>query len=76
MSRTYAILQVTQATWDEIHAGLKEAQIYDHQIDETEGIIDMHGIALRVWPEEDEGRPDPDPSQADLFIDEDAFRAL
>ena len=45
MTYTYAILEVSQATYDEIRLRLIAAD-YAHAIDGT--VIDMHGIALQV----------------------------
>jgi hypothetical protein len=47
MTHTYAALEVTQSTFDEIAAKLKAAG-YDHAFDDEEGAIDMHGIGLVV----------------------------
>lgn len=46
MTRTYAILDVSPAAYDEIEAKLRSAG-YEHAIDE---VIDMHGLALRRTP--------------------------
>lgn len=47
-TRTYAILDVSPATYDEIRAKLAEAG-YDWSIHQDDGreVVDMHGIALR-----------------------------
>lgn len=42
---TYAILEVTQATFDEVSGKLRAAE-YDHAFQDD--VIDMHGIALQV----------------------------
>lgn len=48
-THTYATLEVSAATYDEIAAKLKEAG-YDHAFDD--GAIDMHGIGLvRIAPD-------------------------
>ncbi len=44
MTYTYALLHVSQATYDEIRQKLLDAH-YDHAFGE-DGEIDMHGIAL------------------------------
>jgi hypothetical protein len=44
MTYTYAILEVTRKTYDEIYKKLKAAGCSD-QID-GDGTLDMHGIAL------------------------------
>lgn len=54
MSYTYALLQVSDAAFDEIERLLKEAG-YDHCIEQSKQyggrqIIDMHGIALERKP--------------------------
>jgi tRNA A37 threonylcarbamoyladenosine dehydratase len=46
-THTYAILDVSKRTYDEIAQKLRDAQ-YDHAFDRD--VIDMHGIALRVDP--------------------------
>ncbi len=46
MARTYAILEVSIEVYDEILEKLREAG-YGHAIN-SEGEIDMHGIALQV----------------------------
>ncbi len=43
MSHTYAILKVSEASYNEIKEKLEKAG-YEHAIEE--GVIDMHGIAL------------------------------
>ncbi len=52
MSHTYAILQVSQATYDEIRTRLEMAGYQDQFHDDEPGgpAIDMHGIALQVHP--------------------------
>lgn len=44
---TFALLEVSKETWDEIAEALKAAQ-YDvfHELPESKGVIDMHGIGL------------------------------
>lgn len=57
MSRTYAILELSQAVYDEIKAKLSDAG-YDHAFhhDHDHGtVLDMHGIAVAV---EKPGTPD------------------
>lgn len=44
MTRTYAILDVSDSTYQEVYQKLSEAQ-YFHVFHDT--VIDMHGIALR-----------------------------
>lgn len=53
-TRTYAILEVSQATYDEIRAAFVLAG-YDHAItrssmrrDDGEELLDMNGVALAV----------------------------
>jgi hypothetical protein len=50
-THTYAILEVSQAAYDEIRMKLKAAD-YDHCFHEQDGriVIDMHGIALAEEP--------------------------
>lgn len=50
MSHTYAILEVTQATYDEIRRKLEHA-CYWHCFHQDEGreVIDMHGVAVARW---------------------------
>lgn len=45
-THTFAVLKVSQQTYDEIRLKLKTAA-YDHAFHE-DGKIDMHGIALQV----------------------------
>lgn len=45
MTYTYAILEVSAQTFDEVLRKLREAG-YDHAIDDDSRLIDMHGIAL------------------------------
>jgi len=45
VTRTYAILDVSPATYEEIRAALETAA-YGHAFSES-GVIDMSGIALR-----------------------------
>ncbi len=47
MTHTYAVLEVSQAVYDEIRAKL-EAAGYDHAFHEDPDVIDMHGIALQA----------------------------
>ena len=49
MSHTYALLEVSAATFVEVLHKLREAG-YDHAIDERLGEIDMHGLALQAPP--------------------------
>lgn len=51
-SRTFAILEVSRAAYDEIRELLKEAG-YEHAF--VDELIDMHGIALQA-PAGDEHR--------------------
>lgn len=47
-TRTYAVMQVSKSTYDEIHAKLVEAG-YEQALYKTHGgdiVLDMHGIAL------------------------------
>ncbi len=44
---TYAVLEVSAATYDEIAAKLRAAG-YDHAFDSEEQTISMQGIALRA----------------------------
>lgn len=49
MSHTYAVLEVSKATFDEVRQKLKEAG-YEHAFHEDlfhDEVIDMHGIALQ-----------------------------
>lgn len=49
MTHTYAVLEVSHETWNEISQKLRAAG-YDHSFHEsrTDGlVIDMHGIALK-----------------------------
>lgn len=61
VTHTYALMDVSKATFDEIKKKLEDAG-YQHAIHETEGeptALDMHGIALCVEQPEDVGRPVP-----------------
>lgn len=53
MSHTYAILEVSHATYEEIRTKLLDAG-YQHALDrDADGeVIDMHGIALQCGKEE------------------------
>lgn len=51
-THTFAVLKVSQSTYDEIREKLQTAA-YDHAFHEN-GIIDMHGIALQVLESEEE----------------------
>lgn len=44
-THTFATLEVSPQTYNEIKQLLKEAN-YDHAFDDQEEIIDMHGIGL------------------------------
>ena len=59
MSHTYAIVPVSQATFDEIKAKLLGAGYEDQLHEDPEGLIlDMHGLALQVeepTPKRDDG---------------------
>lgn len=49
MSYTYALLQVSDATYDEIEKALKDAgydEAFHIEADTERKVIDMHGIAL------------------------------
>jgi len=48
-THTYALFEVSRATFDEIAAKLREAD-YDHAFDADGTTIDMHGIGLRAEP--------------------------
>lgn len=48
---TYALVEVSKATFDEIASKLKESGIYDHAFHDDGKVIDMHGLALKVVPE-------------------------
>jgi hypothetical protein len=50
-THTYAVLEVSQATYDEIAGKLAEAG-YDHafHVDDGRVLVDMHGIALAAEP--------------------------
>lgn len=49
MTRTYAVLEVSRATFDEIADKLREAG-YGHAFDDGGRTIDMHGIGLQAAP--------------------------
>ena len=54
MSRTYVLMQVSPATYNEIAQKLRDAG-YDHALHLDDGhgnatALDMHGIALSVAP--------------------------
>ena len=53
MTYTYAIMEVSRATFDEIAAKLR-AVGYEQAFDDDGATIDMHGLALRVASEEAE----------------------
>jgi hypothetical protein len=53
MTHTFAELEVTRATYDEIARKLRAAG-YDHAFG-TDGLIDMHGIAISSKPGIDPG---------------------
>lgn len=56
MTYTYAILQISQATYDEIKAKLDAAGYVYAFHDDADGLlIDMHGIALQVEGVESNG---------------------
>lgn len=46
-TRTYVELPVPREVWELIWSKLNDAG-YDHAIDNDEGVIDMHGLALVV----------------------------
>lgn len=53
-TRTYVILDISQAAYDEIAKKLRDAK-YDHAFHQEEGaaeVIDMQGIALRASADE------------------------
>lgn len=52
MSRTYALLGVSQSCYDELVRRMRDAG-YDHAIMEC-GEIDMHGVAIEVEGNESE----------------------
>jgi|SRR6185295_6072699 len=47
MTYTYAILEVSPSAYQEIHDALERAG-YAHCFEGREGVIDMHGLALRA----------------------------
>ena len=51
MTHTYAELEVSRSTFEEIMEKLKEAD-YDHAILDDGRVIDMHGIALVLIDED------------------------
>lgn len=60
MTYTYAILEISQAAYDEIRTKLAEAgydqAFHTHEGDFTE-VIDMHGIGLSTADRKESGRP-------------------
>lgn len=50
MTYTYAILEVSQAAYDEIAEKLRDVHYHQvfHEDDDGRVVIDMHGIALRA----------------------------
>lgn len=46
MSYTYAILDVSESTYQEVYSKLSKAQ-YSHLFHDDDSVIDMYGIALR-----------------------------
>ena len=48
-TRTYAIMEVSEAVWNEVAGKFREAG-YDHAFIEPR-TLDMHGIALVIEPE-------------------------
>ena len=64
MTRTYAVLELSAAAWDEIATKLRAAG-YDHAFMEG-GEIDMHGIAVKAadGPVEDDEDDDRGECQA------------
>lgn len=50
-THTYAVLEISQSAYDEIHEKLSVAG-YHHAFDNDDGapIIDMHGIAVKAKP--------------------------
>lgn len=61
MTYTYAVLDVSEAAYNEIAAKLRAAG-YSHVFDKRRGekdLIDMHGIALAI---EDTPTPTPEPA--------------
>lgn len=54
MSHTYTILDVSPATYDEICAKLLRTGYGGQMYGEPEGVMDMHGIALRRAEDEEE----------------------
>jgi len=51
MTHTYAVLDVTRATYEEIRAKLDAAGYADRF--HEDGLIDLHGLAIQ--PQEEEG---------------------
>ncbi len=47
MTHTYAILEVSESAWSEVSSKLKDAG-HAHAL--LDGLIDMHGIALKAEP--------------------------
>jgi hypothetical protein len=63
MTRTFATLEVSEPTFDEIRAKLVQAG-YSHAIREDPGffeLIDMHGIALVCSTDEESPQADGSP---------------
>lgn len=56
-TRTYVELPVPREVWELIWSKLNDAG-YDHAIDNDEGVIDMHGLALVVEDKEGSGGDD------------------
>lgn len=52
-TRTYATMEVSKATFDEIAAKMRDAG-YDHVFLNRGETIDMHGIALEMEEQNDE----------------------
>jgi len=46
MTHTFAVLEISQAAYDEIEAKLRAAG-YEHTIESESGLIDMHEIGLK-----------------------------
>jgi hypothetical protein len=67
MTHTYAVLEVSQAVYDEIRARLVEAH-YEHTFHRGDGehpeVIDMHGIALAPLREDNPSSPASDGAPA------------
>ena len=63
MTYSYAILDVSPGTFDEIAEKLRAAG-YDHAFDRD--VIDMHGIALRANATSPHGDASTEPEKGDI----------